>query len=282
MSTSLPKLSRLRAVRPQLNLVARTAMVSALFVAANAAPAHSQMLGLRAATDTQSPKNIVANAVEEASRRFRVPVAWLHAVMRAESNGDAKSVSEKGAIGLMQLMPKTYADLQTKLGLGPDPFDPRDNILAGAAYLAEMFERYGEIGVLAAYNAGPRRYEDHLLRGRPLPSETTDYVARLALELGFPSIPAAGISAPPLAVRAPIFVRKAALDLTDDASPDSAVRAPRKRERIASHPLFPASPRDAIFATATQLGGELKASTGAALVQPSGLFFGPTSSKETP
>jgi hypothetical protein len=282
MSTFLPKLSRRRVVRLQLNPVARTALVSTLFVTGTAAPAHSQMLGLRAATDAQSPKNVVTNAVEEASRRFRVPVAWLRAVMRAESNGDAKSISEKGAIGLMQVMPKTYGELQTKLSLGSDPFDPRDNILAGAAYLAEMFDRYGEIGGLAAYNAGPRRYEEHLRRGRPLPPETTDYVTRLAPEFGFSSSPSAGISAPPLAVRAPIFVRKAALDLTDDASPDSAVMAPRKRERIASHPLFPASPRDAIFATATQLGGELKASTGAALVQPSGLFFGRTSSKETP
>ncbi|MGD9658127.1 MAG: lytic transglycosylase domain-containing protein, partial [Methylocystis sp.] len=116
--------------------------------------------------------------------------------MRAESDGDDKSVSKKGAIGLMQIMPKTYAELQTKLGLGPDPFDPRANILAGAAYLAEMIEHYGETGFLAAYNAGPRRYEELLRRGRPLPVETTDYVARLAPELGFADNPAALIPAP--------------------------------------------------------------------------------------
>ncbi len=282
MSTSLPKLSRLRGVRPQLNPVARNAMVSALFVAATADPAHSQMLGLRAATDTQSPKNVVANVVEEASRRFRVPVAWLHAVMRAESDGDANSVSAKGAIGLMQLMPKTYADLRTKLGLGPDPFDPRDNILAGAAYLAEMFDRYGETGFLAAYNAGPQRYEDYLFRGRPLPAETTDYVARLARLLSLSNTSIAKEDAPADTHRASIFVRSAALDLTDDASPDSPATELRKRERIASHPLFPASPRDTIFATATHLDGGSKASTGAAPVQPSGLFFARTSSKETP
>ncbi|MBM3579132.1 MAG: lytic transglycosylase domain-containing protein, partial [Alphaproteobacteria bacterium] len=132
-----------------------------------ASPAQSQMLRLRAAADTQSSKYIVAEAVKEASLRFHVPANWIRAVMRAESDGDDKAISEKGAIGLMQIMPKTYAELQTKLGLGSDPFDPHDNILAGAAYLAEMFERYGEIGVLAAYNAGPRRYEE-FLHGRPL------------------------------------------------------------------------------------------------------------------
>lgn len=282
MSTFLPKLSRRRVVRLQLNPVARTALVSALFVTGTAAPAHSQMLGLRAATDAQSPKNVVTNAVEEASRRFRVPVAWLRAVMRAESNGDVKSISEKGAIGLMQVMPKTYRELRTKLSLGSDPFDPRDNILAGAAYLAEMFGRYGETGFLAAYNAGPQRYEDYLFRGRPLPAETTDYVARLAPRLSLTNTSIAQKDAPAGTHRASIFVRSAAFDLTDIASPDSAAMVQKKSERIASHPLFPASPRDSIFATATHLDGGLIASTGTAPLKPSGLFFARTSSRETP
>ena len=193
-------------------------------------------------------KSVVANAIQEASRRFHVPPDWIRAVMRAESNGDAKSVSEKGAIGLMQVMPKTYAELQAKLGLGPDPFDPHDNILAGAAYLAEMFDRYGEIGVLAAYNAGPRRYEDHLLRGRPLPTETTDYVARLAPELGFASIPAAGISAPPHALRAPMFVTLAAPKMAPEATADGGANRVRRSQKAALHPLFPAPRDDKIFA----------------------------------
>jgi soluble lytic murein transglycosylase-like protein len=95
------------------------------------------------------------------------------------SGGDAKSVSSKAAIGLMQLMPATYAELRTRYGLGADPFDPHDNILAGAAYLRELLDQYGERGFLAAYNAGPERYE-HYLRGRSLPAETTDYVRRIA------------------------------------------------------------------------------------------------------
>ena len=69
-------------------------------------------------------------------------------------------------------------------GLGADPFDPHDNILAGAAYLRELHDRYGSPGFLAAYNAGPARYEDHLATGQPLPAETRAYVALLAPLIG--------------------------------------------------------------------------------------------------
>ena len=70
--------------------------------------------------------------------------------------------------------------MRSRYGLGADPFDPHDNILAGAAYLRELHDRYGAAGFLAAYNAGPGRYEDHLATGRPLPAETQAYVAALA------------------------------------------------------------------------------------------------------
>jgi hypothetical protein len=82
-------------------------------------------------------------------------------------------------MGLMQIMPKTYAGLRTRYHLGPNPYDPRDNILAGVAYLREMQDRFGSPGFLAAYNVGPDRYERHLLTGGPLPLETQDYVAML-------------------------------------------------------------------------------------------------------
>lgn len=118
--------------------------------------------------------------VEEAARRFAVPALWVRLVMRAESAGDAAAVSPKGAIGLMQIMPKTYARLSQTYDLGADPFQPHDNILAGAAYLREMYDRYGSPGFLAAYNAGPARYESHLATGQPLPQETQLYLARLA------------------------------------------------------------------------------------------------------
>ena len=78
-------------------------------------------------------------------------------------------------MGLMQIMPKTYAGLRARHRLGPDAYNPRDNILAGAAYLREMLDRYGSSGFLAAYNAGPARYDEHLATGRPLPPETQIY-----------------------------------------------------------------------------------------------------------
>jgi soluble lytic murein transglycosylase-like protein len=122
--------------------------------------------------------------VTEAAQRFHIPESWIRAVMRVESFGDARAVSPKGAIGLMQVMPKTYAGLRVRHRLGANPCDPHDNILAGAAYLREMFDRYGSPGFLAAYNAGPARYDEHLIKGRPLPGETQDYVAKLAPVIG--------------------------------------------------------------------------------------------------
>ena len=118
--------------------------------------------------------------IAEASRRFDVPTPWIRAVMHVESVGEVRARSPKGAMGLMQIMPETYAVLRARYALGANPYDPRDNILAGAAYLHELHDRYGAPGFLAAYNAGPRRYEDHLRTGRPLPLETRRYVAMLA------------------------------------------------------------------------------------------------------
>lgn len=118
--------------------------------------------------------------IAEASRRFDVPTSWIRAVMHIESVGDVRARSPKGAMGVMQIMPETYATLRARYALGANPYDPRDNILAGAAYLHEMHDRYGAPGFLAAYNAGPRRYEEHLRTGRPLPLETQRYVAMLA------------------------------------------------------------------------------------------------------
>ncbi len=222
--------------------------IGTLFCATTASPTHSEALRVGATTNAPSAQNVVANALQEASRRFHVPTSWLRAVMRAESHGDAKSVSDNGAIGLMQVMPRTYAELRAKYGFGPDPFDPRDNILAGAAYLAEMFARYGSPGFLAAYNAGPRRYEERLLGGRPLPAETTDYVARLAPELGFASVPAAGIPAPPDALRAPMFVTMAPLNIAPAPTADGGANRVGRTQKAAPHPLFPAPRDDKLFA----------------------------------
>ena len=126
----------------------------------------------------------VAAPVAEAAQRSGIPASWIRAVMQAESGGDVRAVSPKGAMGLMQIMPETWATLRLRYSLGADPFDPHDNILAGAAYLRELHDRYGSPGFLAAYNAGPARYEDHLATGQPLPAETRAYVALLAPLIG--------------------------------------------------------------------------------------------------
>ena len=122
----------------------------------------------------------VAATITEASRRFGIPESWIRSVMRVESAGRTRAVSHAGAMGLMQVMPATYAGLRIRHGLGRDPFDIRNNILAGTAYLREMYDRYGSPGFLAAYNAGPGRWEQYIQRGRPLPRETRNYLARLS------------------------------------------------------------------------------------------------------
>jgi hypothetical protein len=130
-----------------------------------------------------------ASLIAEASQRFGVPAHWIRAVMQVESTGDTGALSPKGAIGLMQVMPETYEELRFRYHLGADPYEPRNNILAGAAYLREMHNRFGPDGFLAAYNSGPARYEDYLKSGRPLPEETRNYVATLARVIGVPGIP---------------------------------------------------------------------------------------------
>lgn len=122
--------------------------------------------------------------ISDAAKRFAIPERWIRAVMHVESVGDVHAVSRKGAMGLMQIMPATWEELRAKHRLGDDPFDPHDNILAGAAYLREMLDRFGRNGFLAAYNAGPRRYAEHLSTGRPLPPETIDYARKLSSLIG--------------------------------------------------------------------------------------------------
>jgi hypothetical protein len=129
--------------------------------------------------NTHSAPDPFAVFINEASHRFNVPTPWLRAVIQVESAGNAQAVSPKGAVGLMQIMPETYAQLRQEYGLSADPFDPHDNIMAGAAYLREMYDLYGAPGFLAAYNAGPERYEGHLMTGQPLPVETQLYLSRV-------------------------------------------------------------------------------------------------------
>lgn len=125
------------------------------------------------------PVDRFAGLIAKASDRFAVPTRWIRAVMQIESAGDKHATSRRGAMGLMQIMPGTWVELSVRYGLGLDPYDPHDNILAGAAYLKQMHDRFGSAGFLAAYHAGPLRYEQHLATGRPLPPETVAYVSVL-------------------------------------------------------------------------------------------------------
>lgn len=153
---------------------------AALLAAAVAAPAHGCGLA-------QWQPHIV-----EAAQRYAVPEAWIRAVMSAESAGctqlDGRPItSNAGAMGLMQIMPGTWAELRRRHGFGDDPHDPRENILAGAAYLREMADRFGVPGAFAAYHAGPGRYAAHARHAALLPAETRRYLAQVSAAAGVDS-----------------------------------------------------------------------------------------------
>jgi len=205
-----------------------------------------------------SPADPYAGYISEAAQRFGVPEAWIRAVMHVESRGNVRAISPKGAIGLMQIMPGTWAELRARHGLGTDPYDPRDNILAGAAFLREMHDRYGSPGFLAAYNAGPGRYEAYRATGRQLPAETRAYVAALVpmIDSGNAAAPVTVAVADPLAwTRAPLFIAQA----------DSSAGADRRRSedgppapslRARDSDFAPADPQTGgLFATQTASAG---------------------------
>lgn len=127
--------------------------------------------------------------IDEAARRFGVSAEWIRAVIRMESGGrtvlDGKPItSHAGAMGIMQLMPATYGEMRKLHGLGANPHDPRDNVMAGTAYLRWLYEKYGYPKMFAAYNAGPGTLEQQLAGARTLPRETQNYVRGIARILG--------------------------------------------------------------------------------------------------
>jgi hypothetical protein len=123
--------------------------------------------------------------IAAASRRFGIPEIWIRAVMQAESGGRTMLAenrpikSRAGAMGLMQLMPETYADMRAQYRLGPDVYNPHDNIVAGAAYLKWLRGRYGYPQMFAAYNDGPGHLDQRLKSAGLLPLETRNYLVRV-------------------------------------------------------------------------------------------------------
>lgn len=211
----------------------------------------------QAVQKTPSPMDRYADFIAEAAERFDIPVAWIRAVLRAERDGDPRSVSPTGAMGPMQIMPATWVELRIHYGLGDDPFDPHDNIMAGAAHLRELFDRHGSPGFLAAYNAGPGRYEASR-KGRTLPAETRAFVDELVADIahGETEREARKLSAPPAVEmpswsRSPIFaLPPIRVPAADRASPDRTQPVPDVRDVSA---IVPQS--DALFVARGGTGG---------------------------
>ncbi|HNC99902.1 MAG TPA: transglycosylase SLT domain-containing protein, partial [Myxococcota bacterium] len=116
-------------------------------------------------------------AVQAASEETGLDSNLIRAVIHAESRGRTDAVSPKGALGPMQLMPATAAEL------GVDPRDPVENIRGGSRYLAQMKKRFGSDALaVAAYNAGPGAVERH--GGIPPYPETQAYVREVLAQQG--------------------------------------------------------------------------------------------------
>jgi hypothetical protein len=150
----------------------------------------------------------------------------------------------------MQIMPATWAELRARHRLGGDPYNVRDNIIAGSGYIRELLDRYGSPGWIAAYNAGPGRY-DEALNGRPLPAETRAYVATVASAIGSGGTMMA--AADPLAwIRAPLFIAQPDRRSAADPVPPgrSSVTAPN------------AAPARDLSAIVPRLGGLFVARSG--------------------
>ena len=143
---------------------------------------------------SSSPATLLA----QAARSHGVDQRLLEAVAWQESRGRMSAVSVKGALGVMQLMPATAAEL------GVDPTNPADNIRGGAMYLRRQLDRFGSVPLaLAAYNAGPGaviRYG-----GVPPFRETRDYVSKIMGRLGPVISPAPRIRSTPLTVSSSVI-----------------------------------------------------------------------------
>ena len=133
-------------------------------IAASAAAASSE-----ASSPAVKPASM-AELVDNAARKYGLPPEFVRAVVAVESGYQAKAVSPKGAIGLMQLMPGTAR------GLGADPTIPEQNVDAGTRYLRDLLLRYDNQAyhALAAYNAGPGAVDKY--HGVPPYRETQNYI----------------------------------------------------------------------------------------------------------
>jgi len=188
---------RTRHFRPMLSACVVTIAAVAGSAAHAAAITPNATVGEQVSTGTSALMTRWSPFVKEASRRFGIAEEWIKAVMRMETAGhttavDGKPITSKaGAMGLMQLMPETWHDMQRTYGLGKDPYDPHDNVIAGTAYLRWLYDRFGFPRMFAAYNAGPGTVGEQMAGHRELPQETRGYVSGIARILRGKNSPAA-------------------------------------------------------------------------------------------
>ncbi|MGQ9367244.1 lytic transglycosylase domain-containing protein [Azospirillum sp. ST 5-10] len=191
--------------------------------------------------------------IREASARFDVPETWIRAVMIRESGGrhwvnGRVITSRAGAIGLMQVMPGTYDLMRKAYDLGSDPADPRDNVMAGTAYIREMYDLFGAPGFLAAYNCGPGCYANHLAGKQRLPQETRAYLAALspavrgAQPTGAPIANAIEVAAVPEPAPAPRPAPQPAPEVAAPAAPVAPVAAPEAPAPVVVAEAVPVAP----------------------------------------
>jgi hypothetical protein len=217
-------------------------------------PAMAQTSLVPSSAGTLPPTESVDSLVDEASRRFSIPALWIRSVIQVESGGNAQALSSKGAMGLMQIMPETYSAMRQAFGLGADAYQPRDNIMAGAAYLREMLDLYGTSGFLAAYNAGPARYDEHLETSEPLPEETQIYLSRLAPMLSGAQVGSISATAEPVTwMTAPLFIDDNTMSNSGASQHDNG-GFPNANPQPNQQPIS-ANANTATAAFASQLGG---------------------------
>lgn len=184
-----------------------------------------------------------------AAKHYHLPERWIVEVIRAESNANARATSPKGAMGLMQIMSGTWNYLRRKMSLGDNPYDVRDNVFAGSAYLRELYDRFGFPGCLAAYNAGPGRYLRWIKGRKNLPRETVNYVRVITTRLGgdaaaLQSIPAQNIKAAANPAASSLFVRMpAAADRHMEGQKLDNPAAPPVQDQDTLPSIFVARPR---------------------------------------
>jgi soluble lytic murein transglycosylase-like protein len=190
-----------------------------------------------------APSATCADYLDEAAQVSGLPESLIAAVLHVESRGNSAAISPAGAKGCMQIMPATWSSLTARYGLGADVYDPRANMIGGALYLREMVDRYVLPGALAAYNAGPGRYEAWRDGRRNLPRETINYVAQIAPVSGGNAAPPRVL---PVAAVAPSWRRSSLFIAFDDAVPTpgntSGFRSDDGDVRISSASQLPAAP----------------------------------------